>query len=244
MRYVLMFLLCLSAFGGETKEIEDTIKQLNDDDFDVRMSATRKLGKLDPSYIEKLVRRSIDSDDFELKYRLMGAARAIYTNSILPTEDEWLYFNGELYLTGGGRNADYHKDEDGNYKSTRVFLVQAIGVDSPLKDKLEQYDVIVSINGVDPDSVKFLQVKAGQDVKVVARRYKDTASMQDQWTIPDNMEYTTMTFEVKAAWIEDRLVDKDKADQLVESLWKKYFEATMAKIEGRNPCFQRQPPEI
>lgn len=240
MRYFLLLIFAtLPLFSAE----EDLIKQLADDNYDIREMATDKLGNTVASNIEKFLLMAIDEKDAEVQMRLRSAARLIYERSVLRTENSWRDLHGTLDYEGQVRYSIKEQEPpdrppenivEGAMEKIkeyyqREYVEEGICVDwipegSPLEGKLERWDMIEKI---DDRGLYETAFRADKEYELTVRRYKEPEKMytneNDCYVDKSNKDYEVLKIKIKAGWKSDEKVDQQKAHELREFLWREHL---------------------
>lgn len=259
---LLLLAICCSAFAED--DTDNLIKQLGDNEFDLREKATAKLSQYPEEYIEKFLNLAKDSTDPEIAYRLHLAAESVFIQKVLPKTDDWRKLYGSLGLEifyATVYNKRYSAETPGEpghmyYEYDRAVLgVSCVDPDSSCKGKINDFDVIVAIdelnlldfyNGcyaVTPNTVI-----ADKEYTVTLRRYKDTSSIHDNRQIPGNeVESEALTVKVKAGWKDEQFVDQNKKEEIIKRHWRNYLikrgeikveEKPQASVETKTDYFK------
>ena len=240
-----MILGLILAGSCHAAEIDDLVKQLTNEDYDIRQTATDKLSKYPEEYIERFYKMSLATDDPELRSRLRIASQGVFYKTRMQKNEEWLFFHGYLGLEGKTIQQNVivettEKQKNANGEEVEIkhqyrydvigYIIEFISEDNK-NEKIEQFDMIIEINGEKVENVYgSIKVKADSEYKLKIRRFKDKKIFEQYSINVDGQEHEEdFTVTIKAKWKEDRQINLSEEFLLADKLWKQQLESLDAK---------------
>jgi hypothetical protein len=234
MKTILIFMLFVSSLLAE-EPLNDLIKKLGNDDFDIRVEATNKLGEYPAEFSKKFIEISTTSDDPEIKARLEQAARLIFKKKIINQYDEWLLMHGSFCIDGHEvhqlKPQDKNKDEELQKPEQHYGYNETISIGifvnwvyegGSSDGKITRWDIIEEVEGLNINQVIYYQksIKVGQEYKLKLRRYKEADEILKDGYVNPEIKYETITLTLKAGY---KNADPAEEQKLIDRLWLKYI---------------------
>jgi hypothetical protein len=210
------------------EELDETIALLGDDDYDVREAATDRLGNCPAGYARVLLKLSdAVNSDLEVKNRLKQSARMVFERKIGAKDDRWLALHGTLGISYQAHYSAARNEETSREREAIGMAVTWIENSGPSEQKLQVWDVITEVDGVNAANRDLDQmVKPGKEYELTVLRYEDTKSISERDYIDSaDSNFKKLKIKVAAGWRKSDAVDQEFAKSLMESLWVDFLEA-------------------
>jgi hypothetical protein len=234
MKTILIFLLCTASLFAQ-ESLDDLVKKLGNDDFDVRVETTKKLGAYPSEFAKKFIEIASMSDDPEIAHRLRQAARFVFESKIGSQNDEWLLMHGSFCLEGHEvsqikppeKKEGEEPPPEGSegyygygYNTVSVGIyVNWVYEGGSSDGKITRWDIIEEVEGLTLNDILYHQknIKVGQEYKFRFRRYKEAGEiLKDDGYVNPEIKYEIMTVTLKAGY---KNANPDEEQKLMDKLW-------------------------
>lgn len=226
MKMLLAFAFVIASMLVNGAELDDLVKLLTSEDFDVRQTATEKLGNFPPEYAKTYLQMSVKEKDPEVRYRLRLAAEMVYLNKHLDKNAEWRKLNGTMPFNG----ARWYS-QTGNttlYGMVHEYVCKGFVVtyvDETADKILKPGDVITECDKVKPDDLPC--GIAEEEYELSIRRYTDQTVVDEVITKhapPEEGAHTEIKIKVKGVWKPEYERSAKQQFELYDRLWKAFIE--------------------
>jgi len=225
MKLILATLALVTCFFATPAELDDLIKEFENDSFDKREAASAKLSEYPEEYAKKFLQMADKATDPEVRERLRVCAKNVYFNKMLPKQKRWRELYGRLPFDAHRvfRQEEFTK-EDGtvsNEYGCRNVIVR-IPDDST---SLHEGDIIIKCDKMEVARIGVLTL-ADEEYEFTVRRWKGEALEKILSTLqpPDGDEdYSEMKIKVKARWGTKNEIDAEQARDVFDNLWNTYY---------------------
>lgn len=206
------------SFSEDQKALDDRfwklIDKLNDDDYQAREDVSHMLSRFPSEYVRKLLQVSANDKRPEVKSRAFQAAFKCYCLTILPEDERWRSAFGTLGVTANFRWDRKPAPEKDVLLGMEVAFVEWQGV---ADGKLKEDDLIVEVDGKEPNGVGNGQILANQEYVLTVFRPKDG-------------KVEKLSIKIKAGW--STTPAGFEADELMDKCWKQFREGKPPESAG------------